>query len=156
MARITGEILIDRSATEVFDFVADERNEPCYNPKMLSVEKLSAGPIGGGTRFRAQMRSGGRGAPMLIEFTTFERPLRLGSRASFLGMTSTGELTFEPRGDATLMRWTWDVVPRGVLRFLSPIVAWIGRRQEREIWSELKHCLEQERPLLPAQGPADR
>jgi hypothetical protein len=34
---------------EVFDFVADERNEPRYNPRMLSAEKTSDGPIGIGT-----------------------------------------------------------------------------------------------------------
>ena len=28
MARITGEIVIERPPTEVFDFVSDERNEP--------------------------------------------------------------------------------------------------------------------------------
>jgi len=40
MARITGEILIDRPAGEVFDFVSDERNEPRYNRAILSVEKV--------------------------------------------------------------------------------------------------------------------
>jgi hypothetical protein len=31
MAYINGEILINRPVQEVFDFVADERNEPRYN-----------------------------------------------------------------------------------------------------------------------------
>jgi hypothetical protein len=30
----------------VFDFVADERNEPRYNPRMLLAEKISSGPRG--------------------------------------------------------------------------------------------------------------
>ena len=46
MARIEGEIAINRPVDEVFDFVADERNEPRYNPKIARVEKLSDGPIG--------------------------------------------------------------------------------------------------------------
>jgi hypothetical protein len=56
MAHVEGEILIGRPVAEVFDFVADERNEPRYNPRMLRAEKLSTGPIGVGTRFRAEMR----------------------------------------------------------------------------------------------------
>jgi len=44
MTRIEGEIIIDRPVEEVFDFVADERNEPRYNPRMLSAELLSGNP----------------------------------------------------------------------------------------------------------------
>jgi hypothetical protein len=142
MARITGDIVIDRSAEEVFDFVADERNEPSYNPQMLLVEKVSSGPIGSGTQFQALLKSGRRTMPMSLEFTGFERPVRLGSHSSFSGATIDGQLELEPRGEATLLRWTWEVTPQGALRLLGPLLAWIGRRQEQRIWSELKRCLE--------------
>ncbi len=142
MARITGELVIDRPAEEVFDFVCDERNEPAYNPQMLSVEKVSDGPIGSGTRFRAVMKSGRRTLPMDLELTTYARPARLGSHSSFAGVAVDGELAFEPQGEATLLHWTWDVAPGGALRLFSPLVAWMGRRQERRIWAELKRVLE--------------
>ena len=45
MARVSGEILIERPVEEVFDFVADQRNEPIYNPRMLQSEKITDGPI---------------------------------------------------------------------------------------------------------------
>jgi len=32
--RIEGEIIIKRTVEEVFDFCADESNEPRYNPRM--------------------------------------------------------------------------------------------------------------------------
>jgi hypothetical protein len=47
MANISGEILINRPVEQVFDFVADQRNEPIYNPRMLRSEKITEGPIGG-------------------------------------------------------------------------------------------------------------
>ena len=50
MAKIEGEILIGRPAEEVFDFVADSRNEPSFNPAMAGVELLTPLPIGVGTR----------------------------------------------------------------------------------------------------------
>lgn len=60
MVRIEGEIVIKRPLEEVFDFVADERNEPRYNPRMRRAEQISDGPIGVGTRFRAEIASMGR------------------------------------------------------------------------------------------------
>jgi hypothetical protein len=33
---------------EVFDFVVDKRNEPKYNPNMLSVEQITPGSVGRG------------------------------------------------------------------------------------------------------------
>ena len=79
MAHINGEITIDRPVQEVFDFVADECNEPRYNPRMLRAEKLSPGPIGRGTRFRAEAVTLGRTTGMTIEYTIYERPRRLAS-----------------------------------------------------------------------------
>jgi hypothetical protein len=40
MANIEGNILIGRPVEDVFDFVADSRNEPSYNPAMTSIELL--------------------------------------------------------------------------------------------------------------------
>ena len=44
MVHIEGEIVIKQPPEVVFDFVADERNEPRFNPQMLSVEQLTSGP----------------------------------------------------------------------------------------------------------------
>jgi hypothetical protein len=142
MAQITGEILIHRRVEEVFDFVSNECNEPLYNVEMLSAEKTTGAPIGSGSRFHAVMRSGKREFPLDIEFTTFERPARLGSHSVAAGMVMDGELTFEPRGDSTLMKWEWNVRPTGALKLLSPLVTWMGVRQEKRIWGELKRYLE--------------
>jgi hypothetical protein len=142
MARIEGEIIIERPVEEVFDFVADERNEPRYNPRMLRAEKLTAGPIGAGTRFRAEMKGRRRPVEMTVEFTEYERPRRLSLRAHLSPMEIRGGLTFEPVPEGTRMRWEWALEPRGVLKVLSPLIVRIGRRQEQTIWSDLKELLE--------------
>ena len=79
MTRITGEIVIDAPADVVFDFVADQRNEPAYNPHMVRSAKVTPGPVGKGTQFRSAVRSGSRVAEMAIEYTGFQRPSRLAS-----------------------------------------------------------------------------
>ena len=40
------------------------------------------------------------------------------------------------------MRWSWDVEPRGFVKFLALIVTRIGQRQEQRIWASLKRHLE--------------
>lgn len=142
MARIEGEIVINRPVDEVFDFVADERNEPRYNPRIRSAEKLSPGPIGHGTRFRAEFAPGRRPVAMTIELTGYQRPRRLASWTRLPRMDIRGALTFDPVPGGTRMRWSWDAEPRGVLKLTSPMVARIGRRQERDIWANLKRLLE--------------
>jgi carbon monoxide dehydrogenase subunit G len=142
MATIEGEIYIERPPEVVFDFVADERNEPRYNPKMTAVSLVSTPPIGDGSRFTATMKSRARTFTMMIEFTDFERPTRLGSVSTVGPMRTVGALTFEPKGSGTLLSWSWNIRLRGVTKLAAPIVSWMGRRQEYAIWTGLKTMLE--------------
>ncbi len=143
MAQIEGEIVIRRPVEEVFDFVADERNEPRYNPRMLHAEKLTVGPIGAGTRFRAEMKGKRRPVEMTVEFTEYERPRRLALTAHLSPMEIRGGLTFEPVPEGTRMRWQWNLEPRGLLRVLRPLIVQVGRRQEQAVWSGLRRLLEE-------------
>ena len=140
MAKIQGHILIDRPLEEVFDFVADSRNEPSFNPAMASVELLTPLPIRRGTRFRA--RIGRAGTQMLVELTEFDRPHRLGSRTTSSMMQTSGTLAFAADGDGTVMSWDWQVRPKGWMRMLGPLFGPLGDRMERRIWTSLKHRME--------------
>lgn len=148
MAHIEGEVIIHRLVEDVFDFVADERNEPRYNAQMLRAEQISAGPLGRGTRFRAESTVRGRTVPMTIEFTAYERPHRVASSTRLSTMDIRGTLTFDPVPEGTRMRWSWELAPRGMLKLLTPLVVMMGRRQEKTIWSGLKHYLEALGPAL--------
>ena len=140
MAHITGRIRIAVSPAEVFDTVADSRNEPSYNHSMTEAKLLTGLPIGAGTRFRARM--GRSGTEMLVELTDFDRPRRLGSRTTSSLMETSGTITFTPDGPHTVMLWDWQVRPKGWLRLLGPLLAPVGARMEHRIWTGLKHCLE--------------
>jgi uncharacterized membrane protein len=140
--RVEGEIVINRPVDEVFDFVADERNEPRYNPKMRVAEQISDGPIGVGTRFRAETVSMGRTVEMVIEFTDFERPRQIEETVHMSSMDLQGGMTFDPVAGGTRMRWSWDLEPHGGLRLMSPMITSMGRRSEQTIWAGLKRLLE--------------
>jgi hypothetical protein len=136
----------------VFDFAADERNEPRYNPRMLSSEMLSPGPVGLGSRFRAVMRSRPRRTTMTTQFTGYQRPRRLALRSHLSAMEIHGSLTFDPVLGGTRMRWSWEVEPHGPLKLMSPLVARVGARQERAIWTGLKRMLEAKEAPTSAGG----
>ena len=153
MAQIEGEIVIERPVEEVVDFVADERHEPRFNPRMVHAELISEGPIGLKTRFRTELQTMGRTMPMLVEFTAYKRPWRLGSVTRSSMMETEGALTFESARGGTRMRWSWDVRPRGIMKLMAPFVGMIGRGQERRIWGSLKRLLETQ-PEAPIGAPA--
>jgi hypothetical protein len=142
MARIEGEIVIGRPVDAVFDYVADQSNEPQYNPQMVRAEKISPGPVGKGTRFRSAVASRGRTAEMLIECTGYDRPALFATTTTMEQADISYTLRFEPAAEGTRMRWSGQVRPKGVLRLLGPVITWMGRRQEQRIWRSLKNHLE--------------
>ena len=142
MTRIEGEIAISRPVDVVFDYVADQTNEPQYNPGMVRAEKVSAGPIGKGTKFRSAVRSAGRTAEMLIEFIDYDRPRLLASTTTMKQADIDYVLRFESVTAGTRISWSGQVRPKGVFRLLGPLIIWLGRRQERRIWQSMKKRLE--------------
>ena len=152
MARIEGEIVIDRPVEVVFDYVADQSNEPRYNPQMVRAAKITPGPVGKGTRFRSAVASMGRTAEMLIECTGYDRPTRLTSTTTMRQADISYALTFEPTATGTRMRWSGQVRPKGGFRLLGPLITWMGIRQEQRIWTSLKNRLE----ARPAQAVTHR
>lgn len=143
MARVHGEIVIGRPVDVVFDYVADQSNEPQYNPRMVRAEKITPGPVREGTRFRSAAASMGRAAEMLIEITACDRPARLASATTMRQADISYTLTFEPVAAGTRMRWSGQVRPRGAVKLLGPLIAWMGGHQERRIWALLKQHLEE-------------
>jgi hypothetical protein len=150
MATITGEIAIGRPVDVVFDCVADQRNEPRYNSRMVRAEKMTPGRVGVGTRFEATMMTGRRREDMVIELIEHDPPRRVSSKTTTAMADITGTITLEPAADGTVMRWSWDVRPKRAARLVAPVVAVIGRRQERTIWTNLKHYLEGQAPNTPS------
>ncbi|MEI2774916.1 MAG: SRPBCC family protein [Tetrasphaera sp.] len=142
MAHVRGSIVIHRPIEEVFDLLADQTNEPRYNPAMTHSEKVTDGPIGVGTRFHATMLRGGKPLAIDIEYTGYDRPHLLASRSTMAGSVAVGEVRLASIPEGTRFQWDWDVSLAGPARLLGPIVAIIGRRQERAIWTGLKAMLE--------------
>jgi uncharacterized protein YndB with AHSA1/START domain len=142
MAAIEGEVVIGRPVDVVFDYVADQRNEAQYNPRMVRAEKITDGPVGRGTVFRSAVASLGRTAEMRIECTAYQRPVLLASTTTMRQADFTVRLLFESVPGGTRMRWSEQVEPKHGFKLAGPLITWIGRRQERAIWTSMKRRLE--------------
>ena len=142
MGHVKGEIVIERPVEDVFDFVADERNTPLFNPTVVLVEQTTPGPIGEGTEFRVESASGSRTAEMVITLTKYERPRMLQSHTPMATMDFLGTLTFESVPEGTLMHWRWEIRPHGFYRFLGLLIRRAVRGQEQAVWSSVKEYLE--------------
>jgi uncharacterized protein YndB with AHSA1/START domain len=146
MVKIHGSMVIARPVEDVFDFVADERNEPKYNPRMVRAEKLTPGPVANGTRWSATVEARGRPLDMEVEVTDYTRPTRLGSTTRMSTAEIRGAVTFEPDPAGTRMQWSWQLQPKGMLKLMGPLIARLGRRQEAQIWAGLKRYMESTTP----------
>ncbi|KRE52560.1 hypothetical protein ASG70_14310 [Phycicoccus sp. Soil748] len=142
MVHIRGEVAIDAPVEEVFDVVADERNEPKYNPRIAHAEQLTGGSIGKGSRFAAQPLGAGAKGVMTVEVLEYDRPHQLHNVIRSSYMQVDGMLHFSAQGDGTLMWWDWDMRLTGPSKFLTPVLALIGPRWECRNWEGLKRYIE--------------
>ena len=146
MPQIEREIIITRPVEEVFDFLADGRNEPHYNPHMLRAEQTPAGPVGPGTQFRTKVTTNGRSMEMLYEITAYERPQRLAGRTLKGPIAVQSTETFDPVPAGTHFRWLMELEPRGLFKLLSPLVARRMGRNLDTLLANLKRLLEAQEP----------
>ncbi len=145
MAHIAGEVTIDAPVSEVFDMVADERNEPRYNPRIVRAEKVSEGPVSRGARFVAEPKGVGAKGEMTVEVLEYDRPHRLRTVVCSSYMQVEGTVTFEEVDGGTRLRWDWNMGMVGAMRVLSPVLAVVGPRWERRNWVGLKEYMESDR-----------
>jgi uncharacterized membrane protein len=142
MAKVKGNISIERPVDVVFDEVADIRNEPTYNPNMISAELKTEEPIGKGSEFSAKAKSRNDTIDMSITYTEFRKSEYIGSHTISNNMEANGGLTFSSNDNGTLLEWNWDVRLMGNLKLFTPLISMLGNRQEYEIWQGLKAKLE--------------
>jgi hypothetical protein len=146
VTRIEGLTTFIRAPEDVFDFLADPRNEPSYNPLIVSARKVTPGPIEPGTRFVQQAKRFRGTSEVIIDLVELHRPDHLRWHITSASMDVHGEEHIIATGCGTQVRWTWDFATRGPLRVLGPLIGLAGRRIERKVWSGMKLTLDSATP----------
>ena len=118
------EIQVARPRAEVFDLMADARNEEEWNSQVTSSELVTDEPIGAGTRFVTI----NRGQAYDATITTYDRPNEVGFDVVGKTLEIVGTFRFADAGGGTVVRATFDMQPKGYMKVMLPLMAPLVRR----------------------------
>lgn len=138
MAVVRNTVLARCTPEEAFDYLSDQRNELEWGPMCEAVEKISDGPVGVGTRFRAKWRGS---PPAELEILTYDRP-RSWTAVSRGGVDVHFTGTVEPTAEG--VRVTGELRPsaRGLYRLLVPVLVFLMRRDGPAAVEGMRQALE--------------
>jgi uncharacterized protein YndB with AHSA1/START domain len=128
--RIEQTFTVDKPPEVVFDWMTDPANLASWQNTKVSVEQLTPGPPGQGTRIRERTKPPMTKAfDQVVEFTGFERPRLLETHIVEGPHPVDGRWTFEPDDGGTRVHFeAWGEM-RGAMRFLGPLVPKMVGRQ---------------------------
>ena len=138
MAVIENSVQINRTPEDVFDYLVDLRNELNWNPGVQSMEKLTDGSIGVGTRFLAKWK---QSELIEVECIRFERPYRW-AYSNGGPLSVIFEVTLTPLGAGVLLTSHFDAHPHGLLRLFFPLLLRELKRAEKQNMQYIKNVLE--------------
>jgi uncharacterized protein YndB with AHSA1/START domain len=137
---------IARSPEDVFDYLADVRNEPEWNPDCQWVRQLTEEPVGVGSRFRAKWKQ----SPAIeTTLTELDRPRSwVYENGGPISLVLT--ITLEPtaaRGTRLTAHGAWSA--HGWMRLAFPVFVLFMRRSERQVLVNARRALEERRDQAP-------
>lgn len=129
MTRLNERIRTALPVEEAFGFLADFANAEEWDPGVASAERIGAGDIGPGARFRLGVRQGNRVVPMEYRITDYEPPRRVVLVGEGSGISAVDELRFEAGPDGgSVVDYTADIRLHGLLRLVQPLLGGTFRR----------------------------
>jgi hypothetical protein len=146
MTVIANSVQINRSPEVVFDYLVDLCNELHWNPDVQSMERLTDGPIGVGTKFLAKWKQSGL---IEVECIRFERPRRW-SYSNGGPLSVIFDVTLTPKQSGCMLESRFDVRPHGFLKLLFPILLRQLKHAEKENMQHIKNALEKVIEGIPA------
>jgi carbon monoxide dehydrogenase subunit G len=107
MARVLVTLDVPGRAEDVFDYLADFTNTAAWDPGVARAERLDAGPLGVGSRFRVDVAlAAGATSTFTYRVAALERPFRFRLEGDNGLVGSDDDVTVTPAGDG--VRVTYD------------------------------------------------
>jgi Polyketide cyclase / dehydrase and lipid transport len=141
--RLSASETIDRSAAEVFRFVATEhwQNHPKWDPAIVELTPTTAGRIGAGAKARLVRVDRGRRSEGTVEVVAFELDRRFEAVSRFGPFFLTQRATLTPLDDRrTRIDLVIDSMASGVF---GPML-WLMRPRFRKTMASSLHTIKQE------------
>jgi hypothetical protein len=138
MPVIRNSVILPCSPEVAFDYLSDLRSELEWNPKCESMEKLTPGPVGPGTGYRAKWK----GSPYVqLDTVAYDRP-----HGWTMHNGGSIEVTFSCRLEAvpegTRLHADFTPTPHGWFRVIFPMFLMMIRRDEKANMRHLREAVE--------------
>lgn len=119
MADFQSSIIIHKPVKEVFDYAWNLDNIPNIMPNVVRLEKVSAGPIGKGTKLLETRNIRGREAKAEIEVTEYIPYKTYTTKSVAGGITIMYTYSFDEIEEGTQVQFEASVHIKGIFSFFS-------------------------------------
>jgi carbon monoxide dehydrogenase subunit G len=141
--RLEQTFTVARPPEAVFDYVTEAANLAAWQTSKTSVEQITPGPPGPGTRIRERTKPKvGKEFEQVVEFTGFERPRLLHTHIVEGPLPVDGTWTFEPDGEGTRVHFVADGELHGPMRLAAPVLRRLLDREFAGYHANLRRNLE--------------
>lgn len=138
MVVFKNSVVIGCAPEDAFDYLSDHRSELEWNPACREMEKLTEGPVGLGTKYRAKWSN----SPYVeLETVAYDRP-RSWTMHNGGPIEVRFTCTLESVADGSRLTSDFTPTPHGWFRLVYPVFVVVMRRQERHNMGLIKMAVE--------------
>lgn len=125
-----------------FRYLADFTNLPEWDPSITSVEKVTPGPVGVGSRFRVSMRF--LGLPSVLDYhvETHDPDKRAVLVGRTTGTLATDTVSVSPHKNGSRVRWQAEISLAFPLSLADPVFTWLFSSSVAAAVANLKRQLD--------------
>jgi hypothetical protein len=142
MRRLHETIETSLPIDETFAFVADFANCSQWDPNTVTSERVDAGPVGVGARYRLGVRQRGTVVPMEYQVSTWEPGRRVVLAGAGSNVRATDEIRFESIPTGTRVDYTADIGLTGWMRLVEPFAGGALEKIAKDAVAGMQRALE--------------
>ena len=134
--------LVDRPMKDVFAFVGDPKNMSKWNSAVVSLEQVTPGDVGVGTKFKSTGEMLGRRIEGEMQVTAYEPDTKCGFQVQAGPMQVNITLSFKTVGTGTKISLNAQGNPAGVFKLAEGVMVGRVKSMMEENLARLKSQLE--------------
>ncbi|NWF63251.1 MAG: SRPBCC family protein [Chloroflexi bacterium] len=142
MINLDFSALIDRPQKDVFAFVANPNNMSKWNSAVVSLEQITPGAVGTGTKFKSVGEMMGRRIEGEMQITAYEPESKCGFQINAGPMQVNITLSFKTIGTGTKINLNAQGNPGGFFKLAEGVLAGRVKTMMEENLTRLKTVLE--------------